>query len=65
MKDEEYFWLQREYGGRYVARRDAEVLASAKTYGELTDVLKAMAIDWTNVSVQYVDRADRVRIYAS
>ena len=61
--DEEYAAMQRRYGGGYVVRRGAEVLVSAKSFGDLIDRADAMAVDWTEVVITYVDRADVVRAY--
>jgi len=63
MTDEEYAAICRQYGGRYVARRGAKVLASAESYGDLIDRTDAMKIDRTKVMIQYVDRADAFRAY--
>jgi hypothetical protein len=42
-------------------RRGAEVLVSARSYGDLIDHADATDIDWAEVIVTYVDRADVVR----
>ena len=55
--------LQQRFGGQFVARRGAEVIANAKSLGELNDLTAAMSVDWSDVVIQYVDRADRVRAY--
>ena len=63
LTDEEYAELQRKYGGGYVLRCGAEVIASAKTYGDLIDQTDVMGIDRTQLVITYVDRADVLRIY--
>jgi hypothetical protein len=60
--DEEYAEIQRKFGGGYVVRRGAEVLVSARSYGDLIDQADAKSIDWTEVVIQYVDRADVLRV---
>ena len=64
MTDEEYAALQQQYGGRYVARRGTEVIASARSLGDLIDRAEAAAVDWTAVVIEYVERPDRIRIHA-
>jgi hypothetical protein len=61
--DEEYAAMCREYGGGYVVRRGPEVLVSAKSFGDLIAQADAKSIDWTEVVIQYVDRADVFRVY--
>jgi hypothetical protein len=63
MTDEEYGELQRKYGGGYVLRRGAQVIASAKRFGDLIDQTDAMGIDRTEWVIQYIDRADVFRVY--
>jgi hypothetical protein len=61
--NEEYAELQRRYGGRYVVRRDAEVLLSAETYDELSRRLDDSSIDWEQAIIEYIDPPDRVCAY--
>jgi hypothetical protein len=62
MTDEEYAAMQRQYGGGYVVRRGAEVLVNARSYGDLIDQADAKSINWKEVVIQYVDRADVLRV---
>ena len=64
LTDDQYAALQREHGGRYVARRGTEVIASSRTLGGLIDHTDQMVIDWTGVVIEYVEQPDRIRIYA-
>ena len=63
MTDAEYFELQEHYGGQYVARRDAEVIASAATYEELSERLKTTDLGWTEFVIEYIEPVDRIRAY--
>ena len=63
MTDDEYFELQERYGGQVVARRDAEVIASAKTYEELSERLKTLDLDWTEVVIERIEAVDRLCVY--
>jgi hypothetical protein len=45
MADIDYVQLQRQYGGRYIARRDGEIVASAESYDALSDHLDGMAVE--------------------
>lgn len=59
----DYTALQQRYGGRYVARRDGEVIADAGTYDELTDRLEKVVTDWSQVVIEYVEPANIVCVY--
>jgi hypothetical protein len=61
--EEDRTQLQRRHGGRYVACRDGEVVASAETYDELSDQLDAAAIEWSRVVIEYVEPTNRVGAY--
>ena len=61
---DQYAVLQREHGGHYVARRGIEVIASAKTLGEVLERTDTMTIEWTTVVIEYVERPDRLHVYA-
>jgi predicted GNAT family acetyltransferase len=63
MAEIEYSELQRLHGGRYVAQRDGEVIASAGTYDELSQQLEKATVDWTEVLIEYVEPADVVCVY--
>ncbi len=63
MAEVRYSELQRLYGGRYVARRDADVIASAADYDGLIEHLGAQVVDWTEVVIEYVEPTDIVCVY--
>ena len=63
MAEIDYQQLQQQYGGRYVARRDAEVIASAETYDELSDQLEGAAVEWVELMIEYVEPAHIVCVY--
>ena len=63
MAEIDYALLQQRYGGRYVARRSGEVVASAETYDGLSDQLEAGVVDWDELIVEYVEPADIVCVY--
>lgn len=63
MAEVDYAQLQQRYGGRYVARRNGDVIASAETYDELTDQLEGAAIEWDKLVIEYVEPADIVCVY--
>ena len=61
MVDVDYAQLQ--YGGRYVARRGSEVIASAEAYDALVDELESREIDWSDLIIEYIEPADTVCVY--
>ena len=63
MGEPDYIQLQMQYGGRLVAHRDGEVLASAETHDELSDELERMAVDWSTLIVEYVESIDELHVY--
>ena len=63
MPEVNYSQLQQRYGGRYVARRGGEVVASAETYDELDDQLEQAAVDWATLVIEYIEPPDRVCVY--
>lgn len=63
MAETDYAWLQQQYGGRYVAQRDGEVVASAETYDELSDQLEGAAMEWGELIIEYVEPAHIVCVY--
>lgn len=63
MTEVNYTELQRRYGGCYVARRDAEVVASAETYDELCQQLESAAVDWDNLVIEYIEPLGVVCVY--
>jgi len=63
MPEVDYVQLQQRYGGRYIACRDSEVIASAETYDELSDQLEKAKVDWDKVIIEYVEPANIVCVY--
>jgi hypothetical protein len=63
MTEVDYASLQERYGGRYVARRNGEVIASAETYNELSDQLEEAAVQWAELIIEYVEPRDSIRVY--
>ncbi len=63
MAEVDYALLQQRYGGRYVARRDGEVIASGDTYDELSDQLEKAVVDWGEIIIEYVEPANIVCVY--
>ena len=61
--DAEYGELQRRYGGQVVARRGAEVIASAESYEKLSAQIESAVLDWTEVIIEYVEPVDRICAY--
>jgi hypothetical protein len=47
MVEVDYAQLQLLYGGRYVARRDSDVVASAEGYDQLLEQLDRAGVDRT------------------
>jgi hypothetical protein len=63
MADIDYTELQRRYGGRYVARRGGEVVASAETYDGLSEQLERAGVNWGELVLEYVEPASVIGVY--
>ena len=63
MAEIDYAQLQQQYGGRYVAQRDGKVIASAKTYDELSAQLESTVVEWDGLIIEYVEPAHSVCVY--
>jgi len=63
MTEANYAVLQQGYGGRYVARRGADVIADASTYDELADRLEKTVTDWSDIIIEYIEPANVVCVY--
>lgn len=63
MTEISYPELQALYGGRYVARRRIEVVASAETYDQLVDELERAQVDWPELIIEFVELPDAVGVY--
>jgi Family of unknown function (DUF5678) len=59
----DYNDLQQRFGGRFIARRGNDVIASAETYDELLDTLLRMAVERAGLIVEYVYPSDRVHVF--
>ncbi len=57
--------LQEEYGGRFIATRDGEVVASAERHDELVRALQAAGVDAREVVFEYVRPKDEIRVLGS
>ena len=63
MLELDYQKLQERYGGRFVARREGQVIASAETYDELSNQLQGAETNWVGLVIEYVEPADKVSVY--
>jgi hypothetical protein len=61
--DEEYWDLQRRYGGQCVVRKGAQVLVSADTFDELMDAALTMELNWDELVIGYIEPVDSVSVY--
>ena len=59
-----YAKLQRRYGGKFIARRDGEVLASATTYRALLSAINKRQLDRRLLIIGYISPKDAICIYA-
>lgn len=63
MTTQDYTQLQQQYGGCYVAWRDAEVIASAETYDELSDQLESLPVEGAQLIIEYIEPVSSLRVY--
>ena len=63
MAEVDYAELQQRHGGRYVARRGGEVIASAETYDELSEQLEKMGPKWDELIIEYVEPPNVISVY--
>lgn len=59
----DYNRLQEDYGGKFVAIRGNEVIASADTHGDLFRELKEKDLDSEDVVFEYVRPKGRICAY--
>ena len=59
----DYVQLQQQYGNRYVAWRDGEVIASAETYDELSNHLENLVTEWDKLIIEYIEPTHVVCVY--
>lgn len=62
MTEFDYPALQQRCGGRYVVRRDGDVIASAETYDELSEQLEGTAAEWGKLTIEYVEPPTAVHV---
>ncbi|MEA2642048.1 MAG: hypothetical protein QOF51_3442 [Chloroflexota bacterium] len=58
-----YIELQRQFGGRYIASRDGDVVESAPTYDDLVERLERNNVRWEGLVIQFVEPMDTVGVY--
>ena len=58
-----YLRLQREHGGRYVALRGGEVIASATTYEALSEQVRQADARGDEIVIEYVESPDLASAY--
>jgi hypothetical protein len=63
MADINYVQLQQQYGGRYIAWGDGEVIASAETADALRDHLDGMSVAWETPVTEYLEPVSSIRVY--
>ena len=63
MAEIDYPQLQQHYGGRYIARRESTVIASAETYDALSDTLERLADTGEPLVIEYVEPVESLRVY--
>ncbi len=59
----DYAELQENYGGQFVARKGEEVVAAARTHGELVRSLEEKGVVFTEVTFEFVRKKDQVYAY--
>ena len=63
MEPKAYIQLQEQYGGKFVAIRNGQVVAIGNTHKELVDSIKKNMIERKNLNFEYIERKDAVCIY--
>ena len=58
-----YTTLQRQYGGKFIAREDGKVRASGVTYHELLQAIREHRLNRQRLIVGYVPPKDTICIY--
>ena len=59
----EYARLQETYGGKFVATRDGEVVASGNTNAEMLRELKEKGLHGAGVTFRFVEAKDKVYVF--
>ena len=59
----DYARLQDEYGGKFVALRNGEVVASGDTSAEMLRELKQNGLDGENVAFEFVEAKDKIYVF--
>ncbi len=55
--------LQEKYAGQFVALREGQVVAAAKTYRELLEAIQHAGLDRTGLTFEHIEPADALRAY--
>ena len=63
MKTISYAKLQKNYAGEYIARKDAQILAHAKSYSQLAKKIIQKHLDRTKLIVGFVPPKSTICIY--
>lgn len=58
-----YIQLQEEYGGKFIAIREGQVLATGNTHKELVENLKKNHIERKNLTFEFIEPKDAICIY--
>lgn len=63
MEPETYIQLQEAYGGKFIAIRNDQVVATGDTHKELVENLKKNNIERKNLTFEFIERKDAICIY--
>jgi hypothetical protein len=63
MADTGYAQFQRQYGERYIARHDGQIIASAETFDALSDHPDGMAVEWDKIIIEFIEPVSSVCVY--
>ncbi|MBU3907550.1 MAG: hypothetical protein KKA64_04855 [Nanoarchaeota archaeon] len=55
--------LQKEFGGRFIAIRDKEVIADADTFNDVKKILDAQKLNFSKTIVQFIPREGEIILY--
>jgi hypothetical protein len=56
-------WLYEKYGGKFVARRDKEVIASAETFDEVLAAIDQLDEDTAGITIEFVPSPDHIYVF--
>ncbi len=63
MEWQDHAQFQEKYGGKFVATRDGQVVATGDTHGELVTALEAAGVETREVVFEYVRPQGQIRAY--